>query len=176
MILILLLVNPLHALIFIILSLLLPLVAGCGKAKKPDTGGTPGQYAQNAGTPAATEPVIDDLSDWDGPVVRAAFATLSVEDLNEKQKEFEESGEVRVQRMDYSVLNSDFDPHAGEERLILDLVTGKIAPDLVLLPSATGPAATAILEKKLYADLSPAVALVRFAAAALETGFLKTSR
>ena len=137
--------------------LLLPLLAGCGKTEKPDTGGTPGQYAQNQGTPAPAEPAIDDLSDWDGPVVRAAFATLSVEDLNEKQKEFEESGEVRVQRMDYSVLNSDFDPHAGEERLILDLVTGKIAPDLVLLPSATGSAATAILEKKLYADLSPYV-------------------
>lgn len=143
--------------IALILSLLclLTLAASCKKEEKKGGSASPAQNTANAApAPVATEPVIDDLVGWDGPVIRAAFSTFP-DGMNEKLKAFEESGEIRVQRMDYSVLNSDFDPYAGEERLILDIVTGKIAPDLVILPSATCTLATTVREKKLYADLTP---------------------
>ncbi|MBQ3954301.1 MAG: hypothetical protein II680_00290 [Clostridia bacterium] len=131
------------------------LAASCEKGGASDPGTKPGGNTRPP-VPTATEPAVDNLSDWDGPVVTVAFP-WDGGDLKDKIREFEESGEVRVKRMDYSALNSDFDPSAGEERLALDLVTGKIAPDLVLIPSAAGRLADAVREKNLWADLAPRI-------------------
>ena len=106
------------------------LAASCEKGGASDPGTKPGGDTRPP-VPTATEPAVDNLSDWDGAVVTVAFP-WDGGDLKDKIREFEESGKVRVKRMDYSVLNSDFDPSAGEERLALDLVTGKIAPDDLL--------------------------------------------
>jgi ABC-type sugar transport system, periplasmic component len=133
---------------FALLLVLLCLLPSCGKK----------QTGTDASGTASSSPKDDQA---EGPVVPedadfiVAYAKDPDADIKENIKKIEAEHGITVTVLDYSELNTRFNPFAGAERLALDLATGRVKPDVILAAKGTNKVAETVMEKGLYRDLTP---------------------
>ncbi len=133
---------------FALLLVLLCLFPSCGKK----------QTGTDASGTASSSPKDDQT---EGPVVPedadfiVAYAKDPDADIKENIKKIEAEHGITVAVLDYSELNTRFNPFAGAERLALDLATGRVKPDVILAAKGTNKVAETVMEKGLYCDLTP---------------------
>ncbi len=67
----------------------------------------------------------------------------------------ESHDDLLVSVTDYSVYNTEEDSDAGNRRLSLDILTGAYSPDLIVGQYGSDASVNMVVEKGLYADLTP---------------------
>ncbi|MBR4894985.1 MAG: extracellular solute-binding protein [Clostridia bacterium] len=131
---------------FALLLVLLCLLPSCGKTGT----GTSGTASSSPKDDQAEGPVVPEDADF-----IVAYAKDPDADIKENIKKIEAEHGITVAVLDYSELNTRFNPFAGAERLALDLATGRVKPDVIIAAKGTNKVAETVMEKGLYRDLTP---------------------